>query len=348
MRNFWCEVNLKKLEDNINKIKSRTDKKIMAVVKGNCYGLGLERIVEFLEDKVDCFATAYIEEAMKINTNKDILVLTPNLEYENIKNIKENVILSVDDYEDLFNIAKLNRLVRVHIYVNTGMNRFGIKPDDLNKFIDDIRKSGMSIEIDGIYTHLHNTGNKKYTLNQIKLFEEAVLKYRMEIPNIHVLNSGGFLKFNEACDFDNMIRVGAILFGYQGLNKGFKKIYQYKAIPISSYLVEKGQYIGYDNRYKAKKNMIVGVLDFGYSDKFYYADTIWDNKVFNLLGRVYFKNRYQNSITYKGKKVKIIGSTNMNYNLIDMEDIPEDAVLDVDISSIAADNSIDKKYIFSR
>lgn len=346
MRSFWNEIYLYKIEENIKKIRSNTCKKIMAVLKGEAYGLGIEQISEYLEDKVDCFAVSYLYEALKVHSNKDVLIMTPDFKVEDLSGVKENFILTVDDYKTVYKFTNSDRQFRVHIHVNTGMNRFGVNPESLGKFMEDIRSTSDNIHIEGIYTHLNNTANKNYTLQQIRQLKSCVSGHANEALNIHLLNSNGFVKYNEHCDFDNMIRVGGMLYGYDASDKGYKKVYQHKASPINIYKVEKGKYIGYGNLYKTRKNITVGVLDFGYIDKFYCPETIFDTKLFSLLGRIYYRSQYKKSIRYNGRPVKIIGSVNMNYTLIDMEGIPEDAILDVDISAMSADSSVQKKYFY--
>lgn len=344
MKNFWCEVNLKLIDENIKKIRQHTNKKIMAVIKGNAYGLGIENISEFLEDKVDCFAVTYLDEALKIKSEKDILIMTPDYKDEDFSSMKDNFIITLDDLDSVHKLTALGKQFRTHIYVNTGINRFGISPYRLENFVADVNKLSKNIIIEGIYTHLHNTNNKKASINQISLFKTSVEKYLNGTYTIHLLNSNGFVKYNNYCSFDNTLRVGGILFGFDASDKGYKKVYQFKAIPINIYKVEKGKNIGYGNFYKTRKNTLVGVLDFGYIDKFYCPETIFDSKLLSLMGRIYYKNQYKKSISYNKKPVKILGSVNMNYTLIDMESLPENPVLDVEISSMAADSSTPKKY----
>lgn len=344
-RNFWCEVDLDKITRNIEKIRKSTRKKLMAVVKGNAYGLGLEEITRFLDPWVDSFAVSYLEEAHQVKSARDILIMTPDLRTMDLETVNDNYILTLDDYKELCRLVCSNRIFRVHIYLDTGMNRFGIQPVHLDKFMEDSVRFSKNIKIEGIYTHLHNTGNRKYTLNQIQLFRTYVEKYKNQPYQIHLLNSMGFARYNTYCDFDDTIRVGSILYGHKGEPQGYIKVFCHKAVPMNEYMVAKGRNIGYGNLYTTKKSLRVGVLDIGYIDKFYCPETIFDTKVFNLLGSLYHKQRYRKSITYEGKPVKIMGSVNMNSTLIDMGEIPEGATLDIDISSVAVDSSIPKKYL---
>ena len=187
LKDFWCEINLDKLDYNVKLIKKNTCKKIIAVVKGNAYGLGIEEITRFLSDKVDTFAVSTMEEALKVQSNKDILILTPLYNFKNINEIVKNIIITIDSEECLHNISNHTKC-RIQIYVNTGMNRFGVDPNKFYDLIQEIKSQYKNITIDGIYTHLHNVKDIKYTLKQINHFKSITLPFINDIPNIHCLN----------------------------------------------------------------------------------------------------------------------------------------------------------------
>jgi alanine racemase len=344
MRNFWCEINLDNIEHNINKIKETTDKKIIGVVKANAYGLGIEDITKILDDKVDAFAVSNMDEALKVQSSKDILILYPVIEDEDTEHIKDNFILTVDNMDMLEKLKATGREYRVHIYVDTGMNRFGVKPYEVRGFIEDIKRKYEFIKIEGMYTHLHNTGDEAYTIKQIESFRTVVEEYKNEIKNIHLLNTNGFLKYNSKVDFDNMIRVGNLLYGYNSTGYGYKKVFSYKAKAIRAYNLTKGQTIGYGNSYTAKDDIKVGILDVGFIDK---LGCVLENKsnIFrDIMKAVYHHVKYVSGISYNGRIIRVLGKPNMNFTLINMSGIEEDAVFNIDLPSVIADSSIPKKY----
>lgn len=342
MRNFFCEVDLDNLEFNIKKIKENTDKKIIAVVKGDAYGFGIEGITAFLDSYVDAFAVVTMEEALRVKSGKDVLILNPVLSADDIQKLKDNFIVSVDDtcLPEMLKAAGKN--VRAHVYVDTGMNRFGVKPEELDSLIKKLNKDYPNVKVSGIYTHLHNTKDRDYTLKQIEKFKDAVKPYSG--LEIHLLNSPGFLNYNDVVDFGTAIRIGNIIYGYDAEALGYKKIYSYKAIPVRTYEVKKGEYVGYGNLYRAKENDKVSILDFGNIDNFDCFKNIKHNIFYDILKVIYHHVKGRSGITYNGRDVKIIGKSNMNFTLIKNEGFPDDAVFDIDMNPIYADTSIPKKY----
>lgn len=344
MRNFWCEIDIDALEHNIKRIREKTDKKIMAVVKARAYGLGIEGISKILDDMVDAFGVSNLEEALEVKSERDILILYPVIDENEIENIKDNHILTVDNEEILMKLNEDGRRFRVHVYVDTGMNRFGVKPEMLDEFIDKIEKEYKNIEIDGIYSHLHNTIDWEYTIKQINLFKSILEKYKGRYNNIHLLNTNGFLKYNDNIDFDNMIRVGNLIYGYNSRDFGYKRVFSYRAKAIRVYNIKKGQYIGYGNSFRAKRDMKVGILDVGFIDKFNCVLDIRKNVFFEIAKSIYHHIKYTSGITTNGRNVRIIGKTNMNFTIIDMEDFSEDNIFNIEMPSVIADSRIMKKY----
>jgi alanine racemase len=331
--------------ENLKLIRQSTNKKILAVVKCNAYGLGIEEISSFLSDKVDGFVVADISEAVRVQSNKPVLILLPDILEKDLTHIKSNFILTID------NVSTLQKLkgnpYTVHIFVDTGMHRFGIKPENAEIIIKKIKNEYPNITIDGIYTHLNHPRNARYTRKQISVFRETVEKYRSEIPHIHILNSGGFLHYNDT-DFDNCLRIGNLLYGYCGDNYGFKKIFSYKTRLVSMNWVDKDQYIGYGNRYKTKKATCIGVLGVGFIHGFNCSKDVKSGMLYNLARTVYHSFKQDSLIFYNQKPVKIMGGSSMNFTQICLDELKVDkhSVFDIKMSSILADGLISKKYLY--
>lgn len=344
MRNFWCEIDLDQLDKNIEIMRKTTDKRIMAVVKANAYGLGIEEFTSVIDDKVDCFGVSNVEEAARVKSDKDILILYPVLSDEDIDSLRDNYVLTVDNEELLEKLAATGKDYRVHIFVDTGMNRFGVKPSKLPEYIELIKSKYTNIEIEGIYTHLHHTTDEAYTKNQIELFKSAVMPYASSVKYIHMFSSNGFLKYGSQYDFDNMIRLGNLMYGYDALSYGYKRIFSYKAKAIRCYDVEKGEHIGYGCYFKAKDKVRVGILDVGYADDFFCFRRRKSSMIRDVLKTIYQHFKYYSGIFYKGTTVRIIGTPNLNFTLVNMDGIEDDAVFSIDMNPLTGDNTIPKKW----
>ena len=155
-------INLDNIRDNIMAMKRLIDgdKKMLAVIKADAYGHGAVEVAEALDDLVDFFAVAFIDEALELrraNIDKPILILgyTDPSDYELI--IRYDVrpaMYEVDDAQKLSDLAvSMNTKAKIHIKVDTGMGRIGFTCDeDGVKNIEKISQM-PGIEIEGIFTH---------------------------------------------------------------------------------------------------------------------------------------------------------------------------------------------------
>lgn len=346
---FWCDVNLKNIENNINVIQNLIgDKNLIAVVKGDAYGLGLKEIAKFIEDKVNIIAVGNIEESLELKEiKKDILILSPLCTKNDFYDERDNLILTLDNEAILEDLDKSIKK-RVHIYVDTGMNRMGIKPKRLDSFIERIKKEFPNLHIDGIYTHLHNAKDVDYTLKQISLFKSTVEKYKDDVRIIHCMASSAIINeaLRKACDFTTGARAGNVLYGYIGFSNGIKKTYEYYAKPVNTYKVSKGQTVGYGCLFKADKDMEIGILECGNVHGVGVGREIKNNLFYDIFRMIYRRFKERNIIFNKNVPVKILGKVNMNVSIISMENCSKDSILNVDISPIISDSSIEKRYTY--
>lgn len=351
MESLYLEVDLSKINENISIIRNILgNKKIIAVVKGNAYGLGISKICEFLKDKVDMFGVSNLNEGLElieIGIENKIIILTPIINEEYFKNENiEKFILTIDSKEVLSLIPK-NLNITAHIYVCTGMNRKGIKPNELHEFINFVSENYPNVNIEGIYTHLHNTKDEEYTLKQIDMFHKIIKNYEDKYF-IHLLNSGGVI--NESIrsrgSFSHGVRVGNIIYGYDGYDIGIKQSFNYYAKVLSLYDVKEGENIGYGNKFFANENMKIGILEIGNIQHFGFYREYRKNFIYDLLKFIYryFKKDFE---IYKGHRgIKIIGKSNMNLTLINGEGLRVGDYVRVNISPILGDSSILKKYLY--
>lgn len=281
----WIEVNLNNLEHNINEIKkvipSKT--KIMAVVKANAYGHGIIEISKKLQDiGIEDFAVATLEEALLLRRNMisgNILILgftsINNLHYV----VENDLIQTVVDEDYARNLLELHfdRKIKVHIKVNTGMNRIGIN----YKNIDIIKTLYFSSNVDvlGVFSHLcvSDSNTKEdilFTKEQISKFKS--LRKKLEDINIknlkyHIQSSYGILNYSEL-EFD-YVRPGIIMYGVNSEENMFTKVkldlkpvLSLKARITSVKEIDKSDSVSYGRSYIASEKEKIATVSIGYAD----------------------------------------------------------------------------------
>lgn len=272
MRNV-AEINLNKLLYNAKLIKRRLpDKvKLCAVVKADAYGHGAAVCAATLYKTVDLFAVAIVEEGVQLRQSgidKDILVLIPAEKKELYTAIKNRLTLTVQSESDVLAIeracAKNKTRAKVHIAVNTGMNRLGADDNELLSLCSALKKCKY-VFAEGVFSHYacpENDGKRKRAL---KRFNMAVAVVRRVNPDVirHISASGGFIKG----DYLDMVRIGILLYGYKPFKSDFpvKPIMKVKSRAVAKRTVKKGELAGYGET-PVGKNTTFTVVRAGYAD----------------------------------------------------------------------------------
>lgn len=276
-------INKSQLQKNINEIKQiiGNNKKICAMVKADAYGHGLKDMSTLLENKVEFLGVSNIREAFAIRENdKDIKILIVG-KVDSFKECIENNISFIIDslehfnlllklyYEYLFNKG-VRLCINIHLKINSGMNRLGIKNiEDFNKIYNLALKNDINIE--GISTHFATADCDKSFLNkQIQIFKKFIKAIpQNEKPIISVGGSVILREENKELlkDFD-MVRIGIAMYGYntENISKKIKPILKIESKIIKILNIKKGEFVGYSKGFKADKDMIIGVVPLGYGD----------------------------------------------------------------------------------
>ncbi|MBQ8308289.1 MAG: alanine racemase [Clostridia bacterium] len=220
MQKIRAEIHLRNIKHNAEAFKTLTGKKLCAVVKADAYGHGAEEVALALEGVADCFAVSLLEEAVAIRSavcGKDILILTPPLDvWEAVAAAKNGFIVSVGDLYSAKLVAaageKCKIPVRVHIQINTGMNRYGTYGSWLGRVCAFLHNRSF-VKVEGIYSHLHDY-TRANALLQRERFLAAERVCRKYFPKCirHLSATYGALLGREFT-FD-MVRVGIGLYGY--------------------------------------------------------------------------------------------------------------------------------------
>lgn len=277
MRPTVMEIDLKSFSDNMNNIQKYVgNKKMIPVIKANGYGTYVNKCIDVIS-KYEIVAVAIVQEAVELRKSgykNEILILNQPFKSD-IQDITENnVTIGLSENSFLEELNNINHKIKVHLEIETGMNRTGIKLENLNEFIDKV-KQNKNIIVEGVYTHLSSADfDNEYTEKQLDIFKKAVniIKNNFDgIKYIHSSASNGLLKYDD--EVSNYTRPGIIMYGYESY-EGVKDMLEIKPIATLktkvTYLkeVEEGESISYSRKYKARSKIKVATIPIGYADGF--------------------------------------------------------------------------------
>jgi len=225
------------------------------------------------------FAVALIEEAIELRmsktTDKPILCFAP-IDFNQIDDyLNNNIIATINDISQLEILAKLNlkQSLKVHIKLDSGMGRLGVKYSDLKSFIEKL-KTINHIIIDGVYTHFATSDerDKSFAKYQLSIFNNMVkeLKDNDIAPSlIHAANSGAILDMPEA--YFDAVRPGISLYGYYPSNETTESIELKPVMSLISHIssikkIIKGESVSYGRLYIADEDTIIASVPIGYAD----------------------------------------------------------------------------------
>lgn len=311
------EVSKSNLLHNYKYLSSINRKvRIAPVVKSNGYGHGIENVAKVLDDLnfpffcVDSLYEAYkLQDAFVVNK---ILVMGYT-DPENLKIKKLPFSFAVFDLDSTKVLNEFQVGCKIHIFVDTGMHREGISVKDLPAFLEEIKKL-PNIKIEGLMSHLASSEGKSDPIfaSQIKQFNKAkeICKRLKIYPKwFHISATGGIVNpktKSVIAAVSNLVRAGLALYGFSSttFDPKLKPALTLKTKIAQIKKVKKGNKIGYDGTYTAKKDLTVGVLPLGYYDG---IDRRLSNKGW---------------VTIDNTPCKILGRVSMNITSIDISKIP--------------------------
>ena len=326
----YAEISLEAIGHNIREVKKRLPEgvKLLGVVKANAYGHGAVPVASYLENQVDYFATATIEEAVELRENgisAPILILgyvSPSL-YGDL--VVYDISQTIDSYAQALALekeaARQNRKAKAHLAVDTGMTRIGFQVTEHDA--DEAAKIAdlPHIELEGMFTHFScaDQEDKTYCSMQMEKYDKmtALLAERgVTIPLRHICNSAGIMEFDD--HHFEMVRSGIITYGiYPSEEVKKERLDLIPALSWKSHVIhvkEVGPGIGvsYGATYVTEKPMTrIATVSAGYADGYPRA----------------LSN--QGCVLIHGKKAPIIGRICMDQMMVDVTDIPDVQVEDV-------------------
>lgn len=320
----WANINLDAIAHNYNYIKSKTNSRVICVVKANAYGHGAVPVSLRLEKEgCDFFAVSSIEEALELRrggiTSK-ILVLGYILPCHIADAVENDISFAASSYDFAKILCEmpLNKKAKVHIKLNTGMNRTGFCVchssgyEELENTLK-MLKDNDSIFVEGVFSHFAKAENDKaFSEKQYGYFTNAVdfiKKCGIAPEMLHICNSAGTYNY-PSMHFDT-VRFGINLYGCDSQDENFKPVMEFCTRIVDVHTLKEGDGVSYGLDFVADKEMKIAVIGAGYADG-----------IFRCL------SRGKGSILVHGKKCPIIGRVCMDMTMVDISSVPEAKVGD--------------------
>lgn len=277
----WIELSQSALEYNYKYFQNlNPNQYAFPVLKSNAYGHGLIQIAKMLQPlKPKYLVVDGYFEALEIHESfpyQPILIMGA-IDLKNVPRLKfKNFSYVVHDLEFLQALGKLNKNIKIHLELNTGMNRHGIEPEEVEIFIKELRNN-PKIVLEGLMSHLADADNpedESYNLYQTKLFDEIVeqfLKAGFRPSYIHLAQSAGSFKIKSS--HTNTFRLGYGLYGFNPLNTTDLKSNLGSSLrPVLSVHtkitkiinIKAGVKVSYNGIYEAKNDTKIAIIPFGY------------------------------------------------------------------------------------
>lgn len=320
LRPAWLEIDLKKLARNfelVHQDKPR-DLAVLAVVKDDGYGHGAFSVARTaLEHGAAFLALSTLEEAVSLRDlgiECRLLLLGDRHDNELHWCVARDITCCVSDTHTVEKLADLGaragKRVPVHLKVNTGMNRYGVRWTEAAALAEEIRQH-RSLAFEGLLSHFAQSdeADKSFANLQLSRFNEVLAelnKRGIRVPLRHLCNSGGFLDLPQA-RFD-MVRLGILplgVFPSAACRRiaGIQPVMSVKTRIAAIQHLHPGDSVGYGMRYTASSPRRIAVLPIGYGDGF---------------PRV----RNQGAVLIHGRCAPLIGGVAMDAVTVDVTDIP--------------------------
>ncbi len=329
-------VEKQKIIDNLNSVRAVTKAEVMAVVKGNGYGLGLCELAALLyENGVRHFGVATLMEGVELRKSGilcEILLLTPLSDRGEIETLLDHNITptvgSTIQGKMLNEVANAKKIKTcAHIKVETGFSRYGFAKSEISQILS-LKNECQSVEFCGIFSHLSASfGEEKHTKAQFNEFV-TILKSLEDMgvtfPLVHLANSCATLKF-ESTHF-NMVRVGSALLGRLPIPNNLQKVGYLENRINEIKWIEKGENVGYANVYKTRARTRIAIVQTGYMDGFTLVKDKDTYRPIDVLRYLYanIKKMVDKSPVYAfvgNKKARVIGRVSMCNIVLDVTKI---------------------------
>ena len=329
-RPTWAEINLDHLAFNFHSAKAfiGEDTKYMAVVKADAYGHGSVECAKRLEaEGVDWFGVALPEEGVELRQagiRKLILCLG------GFWSDQESIVLNYNLTPVVFQIERAKLLndaaerrgtdVAIHVKVDTGLGRVGVRYDMVNEFANSLRQL-EHLRLEGVMTHLASADDlsqNEFTELQTSRFNDAVETFRsagFSPAYLDLANSPGAVAHPDSRG--NMVRLGGILYGLGGdvLPKNspkpeLKPVLSLKTNIADLKWIKAGESVGYGRTFVAQRDSRIATIPIGYQDGL--------SRPLSNIGRA----------IVRGTSVPMAGRISMDWTVLDVTELTDVAIGD--------------------
>ncbi len=314
MRPTVLEIDLNALLHNLEVIESHANgAKIIAMVKSNAYGCGLENIVKTLSGKVYAFGVACIAEANAIRGwgIKDRCILFQGVhqsqEWEQAAEMGYEVVLHQPHQLHWLLEKPLTTPVRIWAKFDTGMNRLGFHLDEFDSVIPSLRQCPWVDAELGLMTHFACADEPEHPLNLRQKQKWIEVSREWKGP-MSACNSAAIWAFNELRG--SHVRPGLALYGVSPIagvdahSLELKPVMRFKSAIMAIHHLDLGESIGYGATFVTKRPSIIGVVAVGYGDGY----------PRHILSQAH--------VLIKSQHIPIIGRISMDMMMVDLTDYP--------------------------
>ena len=315
----YALLNVDAVQHNLQMVRRYApDAKIMAVIKANGYGHGLQRMAEVLQN-VDAFAVARVDEGIRLRKagiENRIAVLegfSCEEELDELLHYRLDPLVHSLAQLEILESRTEQGTCAIWLKLDTGMNRLGFKPKDFNAVYQRLSRCSIIRQPISLMTHLANADDRQdtTTLKQISLFNDTLARIDSGLKPSNersIANSAGILAWKEA--LTDWVRPGVMLYGISpfpdstGEQLGLKPVMGLHSRLIAVKPIAKGDKVGYSGTWVCERPTTLGVVAIGYGDGY---------------------PRYAKAgtpVLVNGQRVPLIGRVSMDMITVDLETQP--------------------------
>jgi alanine racemase len=313
-RDAWVEINISNLENNIKELKKNipSGTKLLGVVKADAYGHGAVMLAPtILASGIDMLGVASIDEGVDLRQagiDCDILILGAVPLWAIESAVKNDLSISVFTLEHLKMCEQVYKRTeikpKVHVKLDTGMNRIGIRADEAVDFIKYVQTLTY-IDFKGIFTHLAAAEELDKAKEQMQKWDNVIDNINSEGLLLHILNTAGTICYN--IKNSNMRRVGIALYGLypdfpdvEFERPNLKPLISLKGRIVNIHTAKDGEGVSYCHTFVAKGERTIATVPMGYADG---VSRLLSNKIKGMLN---------------GKEVPQVGNITMDQMMFDI------------------------------